>query len=125
MKSITTLKIELEWVITEMIAGYKVSPLLIARTKALLDVTSPYYNEDLVEREVVALTIDKFKAEPDALKYGMAIEDGVLTSEVDDGEAVDNVLAMMREMLDSSEPEFSATIAFITKWSAESYLKAA
>jgi len=123
--SIATMKAELTTIVEKVIAGRKVSDLLKDRANRLLAVSSKHYNEETLDNDIIEMVIETFKANPELGSHDMTVVDGVIYPVIMDEEEANQVIDQLGEMLDLHEPRQSATLAFIVRWTAEGYFKAA
>ncbi len=119
--SVETLKTQLEAAITKVIDGRSVSSVLMDRASLLLSVTAPYYNEDLINQEIVGMVIKTFDDNPNCCDHDMIVRDGVIYPVIMDEVEATNVINHIGEFLAEADADQAATIAFITRWSTEGY----
>lgn len=117
-----TLKVALNTAFMNVMSEYKISQVVADRTKALIKIVEPHYNEELVIVEVIENLIASIKADPAQLLNDSKIIDGVIHPMVSDEFSAADVLESMHYYCIEAGPEAAAVVAFISRATGEAFL---
>lgn len=121
--NIAQLTTDLQVAFAAGLQGNKISQALIANTNMVVDVANKFYNEDLVVEHVVQTTIDTFVTNPELVLISSIIRDGVIYAEITDEAEGQQIVNDFEQFLNTMGPEGAASIAFVTRVTADVYLQ--
>lgn len=121
--NIAQLTTDLQSAFAAGLQGNKISQALIANTNLVVEAANKFYNEDLVAEHVVQTTIDTFRTNPELVLISSIIRDGVIYAEITDEAEGLQIVADFEQFLNNMEPAGAASVAFVTRVTADVYLQ--
>lgn len=124
MNNIQTLKATFQAMIAKNMVGLKLADVTTERTKRMMELATPFANDELIVNECVELAIDRLD-DPTQLFKDSVIKDGVVYPETLDESLYEEAMAGFVQNMEWLPDDGKATVAAITLWCCEEMLKSA
>lgn len=123
-RTIKSIEAALIQITVDFTQRYTISQMVLDRTQEMTTLSKQYRNDDLLDLDVLAETVEVLQGNDEALLAGSVLRDGVVYPQIEDETEYRTVYSEVEEALKQASPAETAMWAFIFETINTGYLQA-